>query len=76
MEIFQGSTNRENTFMFYPLEPALLRPTSIIPALSKALKILMRDQMFCFLDSVGALGVCHSGFRSGYNHYTVYSTVY
>jgi hypothetical protein len=38
-----------------PLEPAHFRLISILPALSKALDILMRDQIVCFLESVGAL---------------------
>jgi hypothetical protein len=54
-----------------PLEPAHLRPISILPALSKALEILiMRDQMVCFLESVGALNVFQSGFRSGHSTVT------
>jgi hypothetical protein len=53
-----------------PLESAHLRPISILPALSKALEILMRDQMVCFLKSVGALDVFQSGFRSGHSTVT------
>jgi hypothetical protein len=40
-----------------------LRPISILPALSRALEILMHDQMVCFLETVGALDVFQSGFR-------------
>jgi hypothetical protein len=50
-----------------PLEPAHLKPISILSALSEALEILMRDQMTCFLESVGALDVFQSGFRSGHS---------
>jgi hypothetical protein len=46
-----------------------LRPISILPVLSKELEILIRDQMVCFLESVGALDVFQSGFR--FSHSTV-----
>jgi hypothetical protein len=48
----------------------LSRPISILPALSKALEILMRDQIVCFLETVGALDVFQSGFRSGHSTVT------
>jgi hypothetical protein len=48
----------------------LSRPISILAALSKALEILMRDQMVCFLETVGALDVFQSGFRSGHSTVT------
>jgi hypothetical protein len=53
-----------------PLEPAHLKPIGILPALSKALEILIRDQMVCFLESVSALNVFQSVFRSGHSTVT------
>jgi hypothetical protein len=38
-----------------PLEPGHFRPISILPALSKALEIVMKDQMVAYLTDVGAL---------------------
>jgi hypothetical protein len=38
-----------------PLEPVHFRPISNLPALLKALEILMRDQMVAYLTDVGAL---------------------
>jgi Reverse transcriptase (RNA-dependent DNA polymerase)/Endonuclease-reverse transcriptase len=48
-----------------PLEPRDYRPISILPALSKALEMVMRDQIVDFLDSNRALNQLQSGFRRG-----------
>jgi hypothetical protein len=40
-----------------PLEPAHFRSIRILPTLSKALEILMHEQMVCFLESVDVLDV-------------------
>jgi hypothetical protein len=53
-----------------PLEPGHFRPISIIPALSKAMEIVMRDQMVAYLTNVGALSPLQSGFRPGYSTVT------
>jgi hypothetical protein len=46
-----------------PHEPEHLRPISIFSALSKALEIVMRDQMVTYLTDIGALSPLQSGFR-------------
>jgi hypothetical protein len=46
-----------------PLEPKDYRPISILPALSKALEMVMRDQIVGFLDCARALDRFQSGFR-------------
>jgi hypothetical protein len=43
-----------------PLEPGHFRPISILPALSKALEIVMKDQMVAYLTDVGALNPLQS----------------
>jgi hypothetical protein len=50
-------------------EPGNFRPISILPALSKALQIIMRDQIVAYLTDIGALSPLQSGFRS--DHSTV-----
>jgi hypothetical protein len=50
-----------------PLKPEDYRPISILPALSKALEMLMRDQMVEYLESNNALDPLQSGFRSGHS---------
>jgi hypothetical protein len=40
------------------------RPISILPALSKANKIVMRNQMVVFVDNFSLLDCLQSGFRS------------
>jgi hypothetical protein len=46
-----------------PLVPKDSRPISILPALCKALKMVMRDQIVSFLDCAQALDRFQSGFR-------------
>jgi hypothetical protein len=46
-----------------PLEPRDYRPVSILPALSKALEMVIRDQIVRFLDCARALNRFQSGFR-------------
>jgi hypothetical protein len=46
-----------------PLEPKDYRPISILPALSKALEMVMRYQIVSFLDCARALDRFQSGFR-------------
>jgi hypothetical protein len=50
-----------------PLKPEDYRPISILPALSKALEMLMRDQMVDFLESTNAVDPFQSGFRTGHS---------
>jgi hypothetical protein len=42
------------------------RPISILPALSKAMEIVIRDQMVVFVDNFSLLDCLQSGFRSKY----------
>jgi hypothetical protein len=53
-----------------PLEPGHFRPISILPAMSKALEIVMRDQMVEYLTDLGALSPLQSGFRPGHSTVT------
>jgi hypothetical protein len=46
-----------------PLEPKDYRPVSILSALSKALEIVMRDQIVVYIESARALSPLQSGFR-------------
>jgi Reverse transcriptase (RNA-dependent DNA polymerase) len=55
------------TVSLYLLKHEDYRPISILPALSKALEMLMRDQMVEFLDSNNALDALQSGFRTGHS---------
>jgi hypothetical protein len=48
-------------------EPKDLRPVSILPALSKAHEIVMRDHIVVNIESVRALNPFQSGFRSGHS---------
>jgi Reverse transcriptase (RNA-dependent DNA polymerase) len=51
-------------------DPSILkdyRPISILPVLSKALEIVMRDQMISFCEEKGLLTPFQSGFRSGHS---------
>jgi hypothetical protein len=50
-----------------PIEPGHFRPINILPAQSKALEIVMRDQMVAYLTDVGALSHLQSGFRPGHS---------
>jgi hypothetical protein len=52
-------------FLLFPLVKVFFWAT-----MSKALEILMRDQIVCFLESVDALDVFQSGFRSGHSTVT------
>jgi hypothetical protein len=47
------------------LEPGHFRSISILPALSRALEIVMMDQMVAYLTDVRALSPLQSGFRLG-----------
>jgi hypothetical protein len=42
-----------------PIEPGHFRPISILPALSKALEIVMRDQMVAYVTDVGTVPSLH-----------------
>jgi hypothetical protein len=46
-----------------PLEPKDYIPISILPALSKALEMVMQDQIVSFLDRAPALDRFQSSFR-------------
>jgi hypothetical protein len=46
-----------------PLEPKDYRPISILPAFSKALEMVMRDQIVSFWDCVRALDRFQFDFR-------------
>jgi Reverse transcriptase (RNA-dependent DNA polymerase) len=48
-------------------DPEDYRPISILPALSKALEMLMRHQMVDFLESTNAVDFFQSGFRTGHS---------
>jgi hypothetical protein len=41
------------------------RPISILPALSKVLELVMRDQIMTFCDESGLISEFQSGFRPG-----------
>jgi hypothetical protein len=56
--------------IFDPLEPNDYRPVSILPALSKALEIVMRDQIVAYIESTRALNPFQSSFRSGHSTVT------
>jgi hypothetical protein len=47
-----------------PTELGDCRPISILPAFSKAMEIVMRDQMVVFVDNFSLLDCLQSGFRS------------
>jgi hypothetical protein len=47
-----------------PTELGDCRPISILPAFSKAMEIVMRDQMVVFVDNFSLLDCVQSGFRS------------
>jgi hypothetical protein len=49
-----------------PHQFADYRPMSILPALSKAMEIVMRNQMVIFVDNFSLLDCLQSGFRSKY----------
>jgi hypothetical protein len=49
----------------YPGELRDYRPIRVLPSLSKALEVVMRDQMFRFIDGNRLLSLNQSGFRSG-----------
>jgi hypothetical protein len=53
-----------------PLGLGHFRPISSLPALPKALEIVMRDQMVAYLTDVGALSPLESGFRPGHSTVT------
>jgi hypothetical protein len=53
-----------------PLEPKDYRPVSILPALSKALKIVMRDQIVVYIESTRPLNPFQFGFRFGHSTIT------
>jgi hypothetical protein len=45
----------------------IYRPISILPALSKALELVMRDQIVSFCDRRGIISEFQSGFRPGHS---------
>jgi hypothetical protein len=49
------------------LESGLFEPISILSALSKALEIVMRDQMVAYFTNIGALSSLQSGFCLGHS---------
>jgi hypothetical protein len=53
-----------------PLEPKDYRPISILPSLSKALELVMRDQIVDYIESHNLLSPYQSGFRTGHSTVT------
>jgi hypothetical protein len=48
------------------------RPVSVLPTLSKALEVVMRDQMIRFIDGNRILSPYQSGFRSDHSTATTF----